>query len=64
MDTNFSQITEAVLTAYSLSEAQLAKQLGVSQPTVHRIKKGEVKDPGYSTGRALVELYRARPIAA
>lgn len=64
MELNFSNITEAVLDAYSLSEAQLAKQLGVSQPTIHRIKKGEVKDPGYSLGKGLVELYRSRPEAA
>jgi predicted transcriptional regulator len=61
---DFAQITEAVLGSYSLSEAQLAKRLDVSQPTIHRIKTGETKEPGYSLGRKLLELFNERPEAA
>lgn len=61
MKTNFSELTHAVLTAYGLSEKQLAEQLGVSQPTVHRMKSGEIKSPAFHTGARLVELYDNMP---
>lgn len=61
MEPNFSSMTQAILSAYGYSEAELAKELQVSQPTVHRIKTGEVKNPGFTTGQALISLYEARP---
>lgn len=60
METNFADMTIAVLEAYEYSESDLAKVLNVSQPTVHRIKTGAVKNPGYTTGAKLIELFENR----
>lgn len=38
-----------------LSETEIAKRIGVSQPTVNRIKSGS--DPAYTTGKRLEELH-------
>ena len=64
MEPNFSDMTQAVLGAYGYSEADLAKELAVSQPTVHRIKTGGVKNPGFSTGSLIIQLYDNRPMGA
>lgn len=64
MDRDFASMTSAVLESYGYSENDLAKVLGTSQPTVHRIKTGEVKNPGFSTGAQIVELFEKRPNAA
>ncbi len=61
MDRNFALITKKVMDAYGWSEAALAKRLGVSQPTIHRIKTGQVEVPNYTIGTALVALYETRP---
>jgi DNA-binding XRE family transcriptional regulator len=61
MDIDFPSMVAEVLSAYGYTEAQLAKVLEVSQPTVHRIKTGEVKDPGFATGRRIVEIHALRP---
>lgn len=61
MDTDFSRLTSEVLDAYGYSEAQLAEQLGTTQVTIHRIKKGKTKNPGYSIGVELVRLHSERP---
>lgn len=39
-----------------LSEAEIARRIGVSQPTVNRIKGGT--DPAYTTGKRLEALHR------
>lgn len=54
-------ITQAVLDSYGYSEADLAKVLDISQPTVHRIKTGQSKNPGFFTGKRLQDLYESRP---
>lgn len=61
MEHNFSIMTEAVLTAFGFSEAELARHIGVSQPTIHRIKSGAIKDPGYSTGAKIKALFESVP---
>ncbi|MCR9260746.1 MAG: hypothetical protein NXH95_13545 [Pseudomonadaceae bacterium] len=62
MRTDFSSMTREILNAYDISEATLAKMLGISQPRVHRIKKGDVKDPAFSVGKAINRLYDDRPM--
>lgn len=62
MEPNFSEMTAAVLDAYGYSEAELARQLNVSQPTIHRIKSGEVKSPSYHLGAQLLTLFENRPV--
>lgn len=61
MDVDFANMVAEILSAYGYKEAQLAKVLGVSQPTVHRLKTGEIKDPGFGLGRRIVELHSLRP---
>ena len=58
METDFASVTRSVLKAYAYSEADLARELGVSQPTVHRIKTGAVKNPGFATGAKLLDLLK------
>ncbi|MCG7932086.1 MAG: hypothetical protein ABW119_22575 [Candidatus Thiodiazotropha lotti] len=42
-----------------MSEADLAEMIGnVSQPTIHRIKTGEIKNPRWLLGNSLVELHK------
>lgn len=47
------------LLALGLSEKRLAELAGTSQPTIHRIKKGE-SDPPDSVGQALRTLHAQR----
>jgi len=42
------------LIARGWTEAAIAEAIGVSQPTVHRVKNGII--PAWDTGSALVEL--------
>lgn len=64
MNDDFAHMTLAVLDAYGYSEAQLARLLNVSQPTIHRIKTGVVKSPSYHVGAQIVDLYGRRPLDA
>jgi predicted transcriptional regulator len=48
------------LIAAGTTEKDLAEKVGCSQPTIHRIKSGDITDPSYSTGKALENLYRTR----
>lgn len=50
---NLQEVVQTLIES-GLSEADIAKQIGVSQPTVHRIKHGV--DPAYTTGKRLEEL--------
>lgn len=64
MELNFAEITRAILVHFDLSEGQLAKKVGVSQPTIHRIKTGEIKQPTFQVGSQLVSLYDQIPLSA
>ena len=57
---NFERVTSEILDFYGLTEKQLAERLGVSQPTVHKIKVGKTADPSHSLGEKLLALHRAR----
>lgn len=61
MDRDFAEITAAVLDAYGYTEAQLARRLNVSQPTVHRIKTGQIRSLSYQVGAQLIDLFEQRP---
>jgi len=41
-----------------LSEAQIASEVGVEQPTINRLKNGEHKSTSYETGAALTRLHK------
>lgn len=61
METNFADMVAAILKAYDYTEAELAKRLDCSQPTIHRLKKGSVTSPSYQLGVQITALYQARP---
>lgn len=44
------------LLSSGMSEKDLAKQVGCSQPHIHRMKQGDT-DPSYSIGKALEKLH-------
>lgn len=48
------------LVSVGFTEARIAALTGYSQPAVHRLKTGKMKEPGYSHGAALLDLHRAR----
>jgi len=48
------------LQATGYTETQIAEVARTSQPTINRLKKGVVLDPGYELGRRLVALRDAR----
>lgn len=54
--------TEAVhtLLAAGLSETDIAKRVGTTQPTVNRIRRGAMT-PSYPMGKALVDLAQSLP---
>ncbi len=50
---------EAVLSliAHGWSESRIAKEVGTSQPTIHRIKRGtQVRGASFETSIAVIEL--------
>lgn len=54
------------LVAAGLSEQQIADQVGVSQPTINRIKLGRRNRVEHETGEALRKLHKKtvhRPVA-
>lgn len=59
MDITFAQMICKILDAKGWTEARLAQETGVSQSTVHRIKAGKIKNPGYRAGAHLRQLYDA-----
>jgi len=40
-----------------MTEAELARLSNTTQPSIHRMKKGETKDPGYTTGKAIESIF-------
>lgn len=61
MEVNFSQIVLDCLDAYVMTEAEFAQLVGTTQPTVHKIKTGKIKNPSYPLGVRIMEAYRDRP---
>lgn len=53
---NLQEVLQTLIES-GLSETEIARRIGVSQPTVNRIKNGA--DPAYRTGKQLERLYRA-----
>lgn len=56
MQTDFREITAKILKQKGFSEAELAKEIGTTQPTVNRIKLGKIKVPNFELGQRLIEL--------
>lgn len=58
---DFSKLTSEILDAYGYTEARLGEVLGISQPTVWRIKVGLTSDPGFGVGTRIVAVHKKRP---
>lgn len=61
MDQDFATVVSECLDAYVMTEAEFAQLVGCSQPTIHQIKTGKVKNPRYTLGLRIMEAYRDRP---
>jgi predicted transcriptional regulator len=61
MNISFPDLIERVLDSYGISEAQLARMVGTTQPTINRLRRGVHKQPGYMTGAKLMELLEKAP---
>jgi len=46
------------LVSLGMTQADIAKKIGVSQPTVSNIKSGNIRDLLHSNGCALVRLHK------
>lgn len=44
-----------------MAEAEIAKAVGVSQPTINRVKSGKQKNIGYALGAALIKMHAELP---
>jgi predicted transcriptional regulator len=58
---SLKDMTIAILKGMDHSEQSLAKLVGTSQPTIHRIRTGRTKNPGYTVGVAIENLYSQLP---
>lgn len=54
------QMAVQVLVGAGWSEARIAREIGTSQPTVHRIKRGH-QGAAYTTVKRLMELAAREP---
>lgn len=54
---NLQEVVKTLIES-GFSEAEIARRVGVSQPTVHRIKSGT--DPAYTTGKRLEQLLQVQ----
>lgn len=58
---SLSEMARAVLDAYDWTQAQLGEQIGLRQPTIHRIVTGAATTTSYEPGTKLAQLYADRP---
>jgi predicted transcriptional regulator len=56
MATDLQKVIKQLIKA-GFTEKELADKAGCAQPTIHRIKKGEIKNPGFSIGSALQSVH-------
>lgn len=59
MDLNLQKIV-ADLVGSGMTQAAIAREIGVKQPTVNRYAQGVTKECHYMVGTKLVELHRQR----
>lgn len=61
MNTQLSEMVEAVMDSYGWSETDLGKEIGVSQSTVNRMRRLPDHPVSFQAGLKLVRLYEQRP---
>ncbi len=54
---NFTRVIKSVLKKHGLSEKELGERIGLSQTQVNKLKSGFAKEPKYTVGVKLMELY-------
>lgn len=52
-----SRIVRHLVDKAALSQSEIARLVGVTQPTISRLYSGQQKDCAFSTGAALLALY-------
>lgn len=57
MNDYFAKLVHEIIDFGKLTEVDIARRTGSSQPTVHRIKAGETPDPKYSLGTKIIALH-------
>ena len=55
---NWQTVITDIKSGLGITQAQLARRIGIAQASVSDIERGIVKDPRYTTGNALMELHR------
>jgi len=63
MSTNSPQQAVQALVKAGWSESRIAKEVGTSQPTIHRLKRGSQKTVAFEVGAALLRLAGETPLA-
>ena len=57
---DLQKLVQDLINLADLTEVQIADELGVSQPTVNRLKNGKVARPAYHVGAALIALHKEK----
>ena len=52
---NLSENLRTLMWKFELSESELARRVGISQPVIHRIAKGITTNPNVETLRPIVK---------
>ena len=62
---NWKTVISEIKAGLGITQAQIAKRIGISQISVSDLETGRTKDPRYATGAALMSLHRkaARKLA-
>lgn len=60
MDKNALQIALNGLAERGWSETKIAQEVGTTQPTINRIKKGKTRSPSYEVGAGILSLHASR----
>ena len=63
---NWKTVISEIKAGLGITQAQIAKRIGISQIGVSDLETGRTKDPRYATGVALMNLHRkaARKLTA
>ena len=55
---NWQTVITDIKFGLGITQAQLAKRIGIAQASISELERGIAKDPRYTTGRALMALHR------
>lgn len=55
---NWQTVITDIKLCLGVTQAQIAKRIGIAQASISELERGIVKDPRYTTGHALIELHR------